>query len=241
MKTYLLLHGAMRGGWLWQKVVPILEQYGARAIAYDLPGHGKRAFERASLNMTAYIRDVAAYITKNELKELVLVGHSMSGMVISKLAEEFPGRIDRLVYAAAVVPRDGDALIDLLPQERQDTLRKLEGKAADLFGPLETLRPNYFTDLSGEEQDAYLRQLTPQPLAVFFEKISLKKFAGLAIPCTYLLGLRDKALPEQLTRMFAARLGVKPVEIDAGHDLMVVRPHDTARALLEAQGAGQTG
>ena len=78
----------------------------------------------------------------------------MSGIIISRLAEEMPERIRHLVYLAAVVPRDGDALIDLLTKERQEILRKLEGKATELFGPIEALRPNYFTDLTGEEQDS---------------------------------------------------------------------------------------
>jgi pimeloyl-ACP methyl ester carboxylesterase len=232
MKTYLLLHGAMRGAWLWDRLVPLMEKGGAKAIAYDLPGHGKRAAERKGVNMSAYINDVLSSVKKQNLTDLILVGHSMSGIVISKVAEEIPGRVRHLVYLAAVVPRNGDALIDLLPKERQESLRKLEGKAAELFGPLDALRPNYFTDQEGVDKDFYLKQLTPQPLAVFFEKIRLTKFSGLKLPRTYIMGLRDKALPPGLTREFAERLGVKPVEIDAGHDLMVARPEETARVLL---------
>lgn len=232
MKTYLLLHGAMRGAWLWDRVVPLLEKGGARAIAYDLPGHGKRAAERAGVDMSAYINDVLSSIKKQNLTDLILVGHSMSGIVISKVAEEVPERIRHLVYLAAVVPRDRDALIDLLTKERQESLRKLEGKARELFGPLDALRPNYFTDQEGADKDFYLKQLTPQPLAAFFEKIPLKRFYSLKIPRTFIMGLRDKALPPELTREFAKRLGVIPVEIDAGHDLMVVRPQEVAEALI---------
>jgi pimeloyl-ACP methyl ester carboxylesterase len=232
MKTYLLLHGAMRGAWLWDRLVPLLEQGGREAIAYDLPGHGKRAAERKGVNMSAYINDVLSFIKKQHLTDLILVGHSMSGIIISKAAEEVPERIRHLVYLAAVVPKDGDALVDLLTEERQESLRKLEGKATELSGPLDALRPNYFTDLEGEEKNFYLKQLTPQPLAPFFEKVPLKKFYSMNIPRTYIMGLRDKALPPELTREFAERLGVKPVEIDAGHDLMVVRPKETARVLL---------
>ncbi len=232
MKTYLLLHGAMRGAWLWHKVVPLMEKGGARAIAHDLPGHGKRAADRPGVNMSAYIDDVLSYIRKQNLSDLILVGHSMSGIVITKVAEEVPERIRHLVYLAAVVPQDGDALADLLTKERQESLRKLEGKARELFGPIDALRPNYFTDQTGADQDFYLKQLTPQPLAVFFEKIPLKKFYGLKIPRTYVMGLRDRALPPDLTRGFAARLGVKPVEIDAGHDMMVVKPEEVARTLI---------
>jgi pimeloyl-ACP methyl ester carboxylesterase len=233
MKTYLLLHGAMRGAWLWDRVVPLLEKGGAKAIAYDLPGNGKRAVERAGVDMSAYINDVVSFIKKENLNDLILVGHSMSGIVISKAAEEVPERIRHLVYLAAVVPKDGDALIDLLTKERQESLRKLEGKATELFGPLDALRPNYFTDQEGADKDFYLRQLTPQPLAVFFEKVPLKRFYGLDIPRTYIMGLRDKALPPELTRGFAERLKVKPIEIDAGHDMMVVKPQEVARTLLD--------
>ena len=232
MKTYLLLHGAMRGAWLWDRLVRPLEQGGATAIAYDLPGHGKRAAERPGVNMSAYINDVVSYIMKRDLSDLILVGHSMSGIIISKVAEEVPERIRHLVYLAAVVPQDGEALIDLLTKERQESLRKLEGKATELFGPLEALRPNYFTDQEGADKEFYLKQLTPQPLAAFFEKISLKCFYGLNIPRTYILGLRDKALPPKLTRGFAERLGVQPIELDAGHDMMVSRPQEVAEALL---------
>jgi pimeloyl-ACP methyl ester carboxylesterase len=232
MKTYLLLHGAMRGAWLWDRLMPLMEKGGATAIAYDLPGHGKRVAERTGVNMSAYINDVVSYIKKQNFVDLILVGHSMSGIVISRVAEEAPERIRHLVYLAAVVPQDGDALIDLLTKERQESLRKLEGKAAELFGPLDALRPNYFTDQEGADKDFYLKQLTPQPLAAFFEKIPLKKFYSLTIPRTYIMGLRDKALPPELTRGFAERLGVKPVEIDAGHDMMVVRPQEVAQILL---------
>jgi len=232
MKTYLLLHGAMRGAWLWDRLMPLMEKGGAKAIAYDLPGHGKRSAERTGVNMSAYINDVVSYIKKQHLVDLILVGHSMSRSVISRVAEEAPERIRHLVYLAAVVPRDGDALIDLLTKERQESLRKLEGKAAELFGPLDALRPNYFTDQEGADKDFYLKQLTPQPLAAFFEKIPLKKFYRLTIPRTYIMGLRDKALPPELTRRFAERLGVKPVEIDAGHDMMVARPREVAQILL---------
>jgi pimeloyl-ACP methyl ester carboxylesterase len=232
MKTYLLLHGAMRGAWLWDRLIPILEMSGAAVIAYDLPGNGKRSAGRAGVTMSAYINDVVSYIRKRELSDLILVGHSMSGIIISKVAEEVPERIRHLVYLAAVVPQDGDALIDLLTKERQESLRKLEGKATELFGPLDALRPNYFTDQEGAEKDFYLKQLTPQPLAAFFEKISLKRFFVLKIPRTYIMGLRDKALPPELTRGFAERLGVLPIELDAGHDMMVSRPQEVAEALL---------
>ncbi len=234
MITYLFIHGALRGAWLWDLVIPrIRKGRGAKTIAIDLPGHGKRSSERAGVDMSAYIKDVISSIKKQDLSDLILVGHSMSGIIISKVAEEMPERIKHLVYLAAVVPRDGDSLLDLLTPERRETLRKLEGKAVEIYGDIDTLRPFYFTDLpDGEEKDSYLKKLTPQPLAAFFENIPIKRFYNLNIPKTYVLGLKDKSLPPELTRGFADRLGVKPIEIDAGHDMMISRPDDVAKVLL---------
>jgi pimeloyl-ACP methyl ester carboxylesterase len=234
LKNYLFIHGALRGAWLWDLVIPLIQKKGGSdMIAIDLPGHGKRAAERPGVNMNAYVDDVLSCIKKKNLSDLILVGHSMSGIIISKVAEEVPERIRHLVYLAAVVPRDGDALIDLLTKERQEALRKLEGKASEIYGLIDALRPLYFTDLpDGEEKDSLLKQLTPQPLAAFFDKIPLKRFYSLKIPRTYVLGLKDKSLPPELTRGFADRLGVVPVEIDAGHDMMISRPQEVAKVLL---------
>jgi pimeloyl-ACP methyl ester carboxylesterase len=233
MTNYLLIHGAMRGAWLWDKLMPLLMKAGGNPMAIDLPGHGDRTAEGSFATMSTYIDDVIQFIRKENLKDLVLVGHSMSGIVISKAAEEIPERIKHLVYLAAVVPRNNEALIDLLAKDRQEAIRKLHGKAKEIFGTPETLRPMYFTDLEGDEKEFYLRQLTPQPLAAFFEKIKFKQFPKIPIPMTYVLGLKDKSLPPELTRRFAKRLGVEPIEIDAGHDLMVSRPGEVAKALLD--------
>lgn len=232
MKTHFFIHGALRGAWLWDRLLPLLKPNEARAVAIDLPGHGARKGEREGVTMSTYIRDVLSRIEKDNLRDLVLVGHSMSGIVISKIAEQVPERIRHLVYLAAVVPRDGDALVDLLTKERQENLRKLEGKVKEIYGPIDTLRPMYFTDIEGDLKDQYVKKLTPQPLAVFFEKIKLLKFYELNVPRTYILGLKDKSLPPELTRGFAERLGVKPIEIDAGHDMMVSRPEEVAEVLL---------
>ena len=233
MKTFLLLHGALRGAWLWERLEPLLRQGGARVITLDLPGHGKRTNERGNVNMSAYISDVENYIVKNDLRDLILVGHSMSGIIISKVAEDLRDRIYSLAYLAAVVPLDGEALIDLLTKERREALLKLEGKVQDIFGTLEALRPAYFTDLEGEEKDFYLKQLTPQPFAAFLEKTAFNRFPDIDIPKIYIMGLRDKSLPPDLTRGFARRLGVEPLEIEAGHDMMLSRPVEIADILLK--------
>lgn len=232
MANYLLLHGAFRGAWLWERMMPLLLKAGASPIAYDLPGHGDRSSDRKSITMSSYIDDVADFIHKENLRDLVLVGHSMSGIIISKIAETMPERVKHLVYLAAVVPRSNEALIDLLTKERQALLRPQQGKVHELSGTPEQNRLMYFTDLEGEEQEYFLRQLTPQPSAVFFERVQFQRFPEIEMPRTYIMGLRDKSLPPDLTQGFAERLHVEPIKIDAGHDLMVSRPGEVAEILL---------
>ncbi len=233
MSTYLLIHGAFRGAWLWERLMPLLMKGAANPIAVDLPGHGQRSADRRGVTMSGYVDDVMNFIRTENLREVVLVGHSMSGIIISKIAEEMPDRIKHLVYLAAAVPKDGEALIDLLTKDRQDMLRPQQGKLKELFGTVEQLRPNYFTDLTGDEQTYFLKQLTPQPAAVFFEKMRFRKFPDIPAPKTYIMGIKDKSFPPELARGFAERLGVRPVEIDAGHDLMVSRPGEVAAVLLK--------
>lgn len=232
MANYLLLHGAFRGAWLWERVMPLLLGGGASPIAYDLPGHGDRSADRKGITMSTYIDDVAEFIHRENLRDLVLVGHSMSGIVISKIAEQMPERVRHLVYLAAVVPKNNDALVDLLPKERQSVLRPKQNKVRELWGTPEQNRQMYFTDLNGEEQEYFLRQLTPQPLAVFFERIRFERFPEIGVPRTYVMGMLDASLPPGLTAGFAGRLQVDPIKIEAGHDLMVSRPAETADILL---------
>ena len=212
--------------------MPLLMKGGVDPIAFDLPGHGDRASERKGITMSTYIDDVIRFIHVENLRNLVLVGHSMSGIIISKVAEQMPERVKHLVYMAAVVPKHNEALIDLLPKERQELLRQQRGKVTELSGPIETLRPLYFTDLAGEEKEYFLRQITPQPIAVFFEKVQFMSFPDIAVPRTYIMGMLDKSLPPDLTEGFAKRLQVAPVKIEAGHDLMVSRPAEAAEILL---------
>jgi pimeloyl-ACP methyl ester carboxylesterase len=232
MHTYLLIHGALRGAWLWERLMPLLMKGGGNPIAIDLPGHGDRSADRKGITMSTYIDDVVNFIRSEKLNDLVLVGHSMAGMIISKVAEEMPERVKHLVYLAAVVPHNGAALIDLLTKERQATLRHMHGKEREVFGTMDTLRTLYFTDLEAEEQEYYLKQLTPQPLAVFFEAIRFATFPDIPVPRTYVMGIRDRSLPPELTEGFAERLKVEPMKIDAGHDMMVSRPNEVAGILL---------
>ncbi len=233
-RPYVLVHGAMRGAWLWDRVVPLLEKAGAKAYALDLPGHGARGGDRRGITAQAYADDVARTIKDKDLRDVILVGHSMGGIIISKAAEQVPDRLAHLVYLAAAVLADGQALIDTLPPDRAELYRKAAAASPDttIFAPIETLKQLHFTDMTDAEKDEWVRKMTPQPFAIFSDRVDLKRFYSITIPKTYILATQDKALVPDLCRQFAARIGCTPIEIAGGHDVMVSRPAEVARLLL---------
>jgi len=232
-KPYLFVHGAMRGAWLWEPLIALMGPRGAECHAIDLPGHGKRAAQRQGVTLSTYVNDVVSYIDAHKLRDVILVGHSMGGVVISKVAEEIPEKLSHLVYIAAVVLEDGGSLLDGIAPERAALYRQAvesEEKVVDLS--LEQRRELHFTDLEGEQKEFYLRQMTPQPAVPFAERVSLKKFYGLNIPKTYILGTKDQSITPDRARVFARRIGCQPIEINGGHDLMVSRAQELAEVLL---------
>jgi len=233
-KPYVLVHGAMRGAWLWDRVVPLMEKVGAKTYALDLPGHGARGGSRKGITTQAYADDVARFIKDKDLRDVILVGHSMGGIIISKVAEQVPDRLAHLVYLAAAVLADGQALIETMPPDRGELYRKAAAASPDntIFAPFETLKTLHFTDMTDAEKDEWVRKMCPQPFAIFSDAVDLKRFYRLNIPKTYILATQDKGLVPETCRTFAARIGCTPIEIEGGHDVMVSRPAEVAGLLL---------
>ena len=110
-QEFVLVHGMSHGAWAWDGLIRRLEQDGHRAIALDLPGHGRRAHERRNASVEGYARAVADAMTQAGIVRGIVVGHSMGGMVIPKVAELVRARVAHLVFLAAVVLRDGESLL----------------------------------------------------------------------------------------------------------------------------------
>ena len=110
METFVLIHGAHHGSWCWKMVTPLLEKAGYNVIAPDLPGHGenkKKAIEEITLN--DYL-DCIFEVLDRQPEPVILVGHSMGGLVISQVAEYRPNKIKKLVYLCAVLLKNGESL-----------------------------------------------------------------------------------------------------------------------------------
>ena len=122
MSVYVLVHGAWGGSFGWRKVRPLLQQAGHDVFTPSLTGLGERAhLATPEVNLTTHIQDVCNAIWYEDLSDIILVGHSYGGMVVTGVADRMPERIQHLVYLDAFLPADGQSLYDMGGGGQRDT------------------------------------------------------------------------------------------------------------------------
>jgi len=229
MATFVLIHGAWHGGWCWERVAPLLWGAGHTVHTPTLTGLAERAHELTEeTNLDTHIQDVVALLAREGLTDVVLVGHSYAGMVITGAADRAPEHaVGHLVYLDAFVPEDGTAL------DPDGTPPPGFAAAAGLRVPPPPLA---VWGLADEADREYLRErLTPHPLKTFAQPLRLTGPSGAGLPRTY-IACTAKAAPDAFTGM-AARVRDDPAwryrELPTGHEAMVALPRETAALLLE--------
>lgn len=131
-RTFVLVHGGWEGGWYWRPVADRLRERGFRVFTPTLTGLGERTHLLSpTVDLSTHIDDVLGVIRCEELSDVVLVGHSYGGMVVTGVADRCHERIAGLVYLDAFVPRDGQSIMDLATAERQAQLRQLAEQKGD--------------------------------------------------------------------------------------------------------------
>ncbi|HZP38100.1 MAG TPA: alpha/beta fold hydrolase [Methylomirabilota bacterium] len=235
-REFVLVHGAMHGAWCWDEVAARLAAGGHRVVVPELPGHGRRAAEVRLASVDRYADAVADAMGQAGVSRAVLVGHSMGGLVIAKAAERVAARIAHLVFLAAVVPPHGGsiALTNMSEPARAALLALVRGRGDGTFlYPAETAWARWLGDLPRRDPRTIraLSRLTPQAARPFFERVDLRRFDSLTIPRTYIRCRRDAAVVPERAAANAARLGVRPIDLDAAHDPMLSRPDELVRLL----------
>lgn len=235
-REYVLVHGAAHGAWCWEAVAERLSARGHRVVALDLPGHGRRVGEYAKASVVAYARAVVDAMALGGISRGIVVGHSMGGLVIPKVAEQAPERVGHLVFLAAVVLPDRSSLWDthLVPGQRAMIrgLAQAAGNGTFLY-PAWYAWSRWMNDLPRGHPSvvAALPRLTPQPLRPFVQRVDLTRFYAMNTSRTYIRCLKDVAVQPDRAAEYARRLGVKPVDLDAGHDVMLSAPEALTRIL----------
>ena len=238
MPTFVIVPGDFVGGWFYSRLVDRLAEDGHDAFAPTLTGLAERASQgNRDTDLSEHVRDVVRLLKHEDLHDVVLVGHSYSGMVITMVAEREPERITNLVYLDAYVPRDGETMADLLGTEFMAGIEALAERYGDgwrvlLPFPLEAL------GIDTDEDVAFAAEkFTPHPIATVREPVQLGNSAAAAIPRTFVyLKNRPLGLLDESARR-AREGGWRYLELDLPHAAPLVAPGPVAASLEEVAGA----
>lgn len=228
MATYVLVHGAYQGGWIWKPVATRLRAAGHTVHAPTLDGCAERRhLVRPGITVGTHAQEIAQLLFYEDLRDVILVGTSSGGMVIQKASEQARDRIAKLVFVDALA---------LLPGERVDGIvkRPAPNRVGDLTtGPTrEDAEKRMFADLDAATRTWALDRLTQHPIAAleapmvettFWEQ----KWNASVIRCS-----RAVNPPEHHQRRTAEKLGAGYAELDTGHYPMLSMPDELTRLLL---------
>jgi pimeloyl-ACP methyl ester carboxylesterase len=231
MATYVLVHGAYQGGWIWKLIAERLRAAGHLAYAPTLDGCAERHHQvRAGITVATHAREVADFLFYEDLRRVVLVGTSSGGMVIVKAAEQARDRIGRVVFVDALALLPGEEVSRVVKRAAAPEITELTiaPKRADVEQRL-------FADLDPELRAWALARYTPHPVAALEAPMVATSFWEQTWPATVIRCRRAANPPEAHQRRTAERLRATWHEMETGHYPMLSEPEQLAR-LLQADG-----
>ena len=238
MASFVLVHGAFHGGWCWRDVAARLRAGGHEVFAPTLTGLGERShLASPAVDLSTHVLDVVNLLRWEDLGDVVLVGHSYGGMVVTGVAERAADRLASLVYLDALVPEDGQSVFDLQPAERRAAILEEIAANGGRFWPP---RSAAFYGVRDPAQQAWVDgKCTPQPFGTLFERLRLTAAsAGKVARKLYILCTDPPlAYMRRFYDMAGASDGWQTMELATGHDAMVTAPERLAQILLKWQAA----
>jgi pimeloyl-ACP methyl ester carboxylesterase len=228
--TFVLVHGAWHGGWCWRFVRDLLEKSGHRVYAPSLTGLGERKhLARPDIDLDTHIADIVSLLEMEDLRDVVLVGHSYGGMVVTGVADRASERIARLVYLDAFVPEDGKCTLDYVVPERSARLREEGERVGSVTPPPLSLwgitKQEHIEFIKSREVRHPYRTMA-QPIRISnpgkIEKLP-RTFIYCSSPAT---GSFD-----QVAAKYRNDVSWKFFELKTGHDAMILMPEPVAELL----------
>ena len=245
MKTFILIHGAWLNAGIWDRIALRLRDAGHEVLTPELPGNGRDTTPASEVHLQTYVDAIATLISERE--DVVLVGHSMAGIVVSNLTEMMPKKITHLFYLAAFMLADGASVVSF--QETQRALRSAQqGAPQGARGFLQFAPDKSYSTLNPElvpgklcnmctEADAQLlvRHLAQQPTGPRLDPVHISEARWGSVPRTYIKTLQDKSVATELQEAMLAQVpGTPVVELDSDHSPFYSKPEELVEILLTA-------
>jgi len=221
--TFVIVHGAWGGSWAFKKVDSLMTADGNLIYRPSLTGQGERVhLASPDIDLSAHINDVVNVILYENLRDVVLVGHSYGGMVITGVADRIPERIRKLIYLDAFLPNDGESVFTANPQGSNWT------KPMEKDG---MIVPSWVKENQPPPKDV------PQSIKTFSQPIVLKNSKTTAISSVYILTVDQGKRPQDDTFFFFAERAKqrkwKYIEMIADHNPQWSKPEELVRILVE--------
>ncbi|MET9428948.1 alpha/beta fold hydrolase [Streptomyces sp. NPDC003036] len=231
MSNFVLVAGAWLGSWAWDEVVPALREAGHGARPLTLSGLADK--QSVPAGRQSHVRDIVEEVERLDLRDVVLVGHSYSGIPVGQAAGRIGDRLAHVVFVDSSVPAAGESFVSTW----WEGPAKLEAAIAENGG---FWAPPAAADFAGQgltdEQIARLvAGATPHPGASLADPAVLARPLG-ELPATYVKCLLDGAEPTDDVAALLTGERWRLVEMDTGHWPMFSQPGELARVLLEAAG-----
>lgn len=230
MATYVLVHGGCHDSWCWHKVAPILRKKGHLVKTPDLPGHGndKTPIQKVTLQLCS---EKVCNVIDKCAEPVILVGHSMGGLVISHVAEQLPDRIKTLVYLAAIMLRNGESWT----LEIDKALHRLNVSEDETYftNKEEFAVETYYNDCSAEDIAMAKRHLGPEAMTMFKTPVCVSSERFGRVPRIYIETLHDQTVdPEIQKKMYRATPCLNVISLNTGHSPFLSAPEQVASCLL---------
>ncbi len=231
-KTFVLVHGAWHGGWCWRRVADLLEAKGHKVFTPTLTGLGERShLMRADINLDTHIADIVNVFKWEDLRDVVLSGHSYGGWPISGALEQVSDRVSAVVYLDAFIPENGQKSLDTASEfARKGALEAMAKGEICRQGP-----PASAFHVVSEKDAAWVESnMTPQPIGVMLQPIKLTGALERVARKAY---VRAPKYPQPFFDKYYLAKKADPswrtYEVPCGHDVMVDMPERLVEIFLE--------
>ncbi|MCA8927494.1 MAG: alpha/beta hydrolase [Alphaproteobacteria bacterium] len=228
MTTFVLLHGAYQGPWIWKMVAERLRGAGHTVYIPCLDGCAERAAAvRPGITTETQAEEVVEMLRLEDLSEVVLAGTSSGGMVMARVAERARDRVARLVFADALSLLDGEKIRDIVTMPAT-----VEGRVA--IGPdRNDLLNRSFKDMERGLAEWAADRMTLHPRACFYEPVKLERFWDQTWDASVIYCPQAQNPGRAHQERCAGKLNARWHEIDTGHYPMLTTPDDLARLIAE--------
>ncbi|TAE22274.1 MAG: alpha/beta hydrolase [Cytophagales bacterium] len=232
----ILVHGAWMDASAWAQVTPLLEQEGHSVTTVNLPGHGADNTPYEQIQLASYVEVVKNVIGGQT--NVILVGHSMAGMVISQVAEAIPTQLNRLVYVAAYLPQNGESLYGLSQQDKDSHIGKFwrqddPAHYSPAYIAAEGIAECFCADCDEATAQHLIDTHKPDALAPLATPVSLTDDAFGSVKKVYIHTEQDNAVSFYLQQLMVSRSNVGTVfSLPTSHSPFFSQPTALANLIL---------